>query len=190
MIKLTRWRKAVILTAIVIFIVSVSSGASYALWSINNSTGGVTSAGTLSLTANGQPVTTALTALTTSTDGAGSVAAQLVTIVNTGTVDMNYGAALSAVESPTGAVIGDNITYHVWVVTSASACSTTAAVVSPSWTGTLNTTTTNTPLASARPIAAGGNEMLCVRTNMGANPPQAIIGQSVAATLTFTGTSS
>jgi hypothetical protein len=185
--KLTRGRKAAILVGLVVFIVGVSTSASYALWSVNNTNSGTVNAGTISLTANGSSTTTALTGLSNTSSGPGTTATQPVTIANTGTLPLTYTTVLTTSESPTSAaVIGNNIAYTAWIATTANPCTTTSTAVS-TWTGTLDTGTKN--LGAGRALAAGTSEVLCVRTKMSTTAPTTVQGQSVSATLTFTGSS-
>jgi hypothetical protein len=192
MMKLTRWRKLAILTSIVVFIVGASTTASWALWSINDTASGSVTAGSVNLTANGSATTVGLATLTTAAEGAGSTQTQPVTLLNAGTLPLTYTTVFAATESlaagQTGApVVGDNIAYVAWIATSTTTCTASSTAVK-TWTGTLNTGTTT--WGTGRALAAGASEVLCIRTTMAASPPMAIIGQSVSATLTFTGTNS
>jgi hypothetical protein len=183
---LTKGRKAAILVGIVIFIIGSSTGVSYALWSITATTSATVAAGSISITAN-SAVSTTLTALNTAAMGPGSTLTTSVTVTNTSTtLPLAYTTTIANVETPTTGVIGDNIDYTVWVTAAAANCTAAAVVGTPSWTGNLGT---NGTLGAGRTIAASASEVLCVRTTMKTTAPSAVQGQSVATTLTFTGSS-
>jgi hypothetical protein len=185
--KLTRGRKVAILVGLVIFIVGSTTATSFALWSTNASISGSATAGTIGITANTVASAT-LTGLNNAGTGPGSTATTSVAVKNTSsTLAMTYTTSMTNTETPVGAVIGDNITYTIWVTAAAANCTTAAAVGSPSWTGTLNTG--NVTLGSNRPLAAGATEIYCVRTLMKTTAPATVQGQSVTSLITFAGSS-
>lgn len=184
---LTTGRKAAILVGIVVFVVGSSTGVSYALWSIGASTNAKVAAGTIGISVN-SAASAPLAALTGTQIGPGISATTPVTVTNTSaTLPMTYTTTVANTETPSTAVIGDNIDLVVWVTAAAANCTTAATVGATSWTSTLGAATAT--LGVGRALAAGTSEVLCVRTTMRATAPVAIGGQSVATVLTFTGSS-
>jgi hypothetical protein len=184
--KLSRGRKAVIILGMVVFLVGSTATAGYALWDSSDTASGGVSAATIGITANGASAVV-LSALNTSADGQGVTATTSVAVKSTGSLALAYTTTLVAAETPSNAVIGDNITYTAWITGAASNCTANATVGSPSWTGTLGTGTK--ALGAGRSLASGATEIYCVRTKMSATAPTTVQGQSVTATLNFAGSS-
>lgn len=184
---LTTGRKAAILVGIVVFVVGSSTGVSFALWSTGATTTANVAAGTIGISANSL-ASAALTGLTSTQVGAGVASTTSVTITNTSsTLPMTYTTTVASTETPTNAVIGDNIDLVVWVTSAAANCTASASIEAPSWTSNLGSATAT--LGSGRALAARGSEVLCVRTTMKSTAPAIVGGQSVGTVLTFTGSS-
>ncbi len=183
--KLTRWRRAALFAGILIFLVGSTTSASWALWNTTDTASGSVSAATVDILANGSAATT-LTGIATAEDGPAVQLTTSVTAKNDGNLAITYNTTIVSTESPTGAVIGDKVTYWMWIVSSAASCTNTATVTGTSWTGNLNTGTKT--LGSNRTLAAGASEIYCVRTKMASNAPSTIEGQSLTAVVHFVGT--
>lgn len=185
--KLTRGRRIALFAGILVFLVGSTTSASWALWSTSDTVSGSATAATVSIVANGAAGVN-LTGLTTAADGPGVQLTTSVAVQNNGNLAITYNGTIVSTETPTGAVIGDNVTYTAWIVSSASSCTNTARVTGTSFTGNLNTGTKT--LGTGRTLAAGATETYCVRTKMGTSAPATIEGQSLAAVMNFVGSAS
>lgn len=151
-------------------------------------TGATFSAGTMDLKVNNGDSAVDFSTLSLANMAPGYTTAGVLTVRNAGTVPLTYtvagtvsntdakglGAALVVKYTADGAVTGSG---------NARTCAGTAL-------GGWSTSLSGTVLATARPLAVGASETICVQATLPTTAPSSLQGATSTATLTFSGTSS
>lgn len=162
-------------TALIVFLVAVGGGVSYALWNSSASTSAEVKAATVALALDdsaAEPLSGEFSPGTTLTAP--------VTVTNTGTVSLDYTAAVVA-STPADGLASASVDIFIWPMASESDCQSTTIAPLDAWSGTF----AGLYSAPSEVLSAGASQVFCVRTALNVNTD--VQGATAVAELVFTG---
>ena len=176
--------RAVLATGVVVGLGAITTTA---LWTDSASVAGTTiSTGTLDLKVDGQDTVTGYTSLNITNMVPGASVAAVLTIANAGNVSFTY-LASSVATNPDTKDLRSALQVKVTGATSVTGSSPTATCGGATLAGT--GTALNTGLVTtARTLAGGTNEKLCVQITLPSTAANALQGASTGVTLQFDAT--
>lgn len=167
-------------------VLAVGATGTWAYWTDSATVSGVTiSTGTLDLKVNGADSVTGYTQMNVTGMVPGNTTAGTLTVSNAGTVGFTYTAA-STVTSGSSA-LATALTTQVRVGGTVSGAGTSATCTGGTLLGDAGTLNGNV-ITTARALAAGGSETLCLQATLPTNAANTLQGQTVSVQLTFTAT--
>lgn len=160
----------------------------FAYWTDSATVSGTTfSSGTIDLKVNNLDAVTGYTTLTLTTMVPGNSVAGVLTIRNGGTAPLKYTALTTATDTD-GKNLRGNLTVRVTGAASVTGTSPSMTCGGTTLSGS-GTTLNSSLISTARQLAAGASETLCVQVSLGAAASTALQGATTNVVFTFNGTS-
>lgn len=170
-------------------VVGLGAITTTALWTDSASVAGTTiSTGTLDLKVDGQDSVTGYTSLNITNMVPGGSVAAVLTIANAGNVPFTYVASSAATNTPVAKDLAAALQVKVTGATSVTGAATPTATCGGTTLAGTGTALNTGLVTTARPLAAGTNEKICVQVTLPSTAANALQGASTSVTLQFDAT--